>query len=237
VGGTIADPLRVNGERDNKKIRDRVRQLLDTVELPVEFADRYPHELSGGERQRVGIARALAVDPKVIVLDEPTSALDVSVQAKIVELLGRLQRELGLTYILISHDLALVRTLATNIGVMYLGRMMEVAPTSTLFEDPRNPYSICLLTAIPTVEGEVADAGRPRYRVLPGDIPNPAYPPIGCPFQTRCPARQPVCAEDPGLRTMAPGHASRCWFDAPSPVVSRDDLSLVAAQGAMPVES
>jgi oligopeptide/dipeptide ABC transporter ATP-binding protein len=215
IGGTIADPMVVNGLGDRRARSERVRQLLETVELPSEFAHRYPHELSGGERQRVGIARALALDPKLIVLDEPTSSLDVSVQAKIVELLASLQRRLDLTYLLISHDLALVRTLATRIAVMYLGKIMEVAPAATLFEAPRNPYTLCLLTAIPTVEGEIVDPNRPRLRVLPGDIPSPRNPPPGCVFHTRCPARESVCVErEPALRQMTAGHLSRCHFDA-----------------------
>lgn len=214
IGGTIADPMVVNGLGDRKTRAQRVRELLETVELPSEFAHRYPHELSGGERQRVGIARALALSPKLIVLDEPTSSLDVSVQAKIVELLANLQRQLDLTYLLISHDLALVRSLATRIAVMYLGRIMEVAPTATLFAAPRNPYTLCLLTAIPTVEGAILDPNRPRMRVLPGDIPSPRNPPPGCVFHTRCPVRQPVCAErEPALRQITSGHHSRCHFD------------------------
>jgi oligopeptide/dipeptide ABC transporter ATP-binding protein len=151
----------------------------------------------------------------LIVLDEPTSSLDVSVQAKIVELLATLQRQLNLTFLLISHDLALVRSLATRIAVMYVGRIMEVAPAATLFAAPRNPYTLCLLTAVPTIEGEVLDPSRPRMRVLPGDIPSPRNPPPGCVFHTRCPAREAVCAErEPLLRELGPGHYSRCHFDS-----------------------
>ncbi len=215
VGGTIADPMLVNGVGDRSERARRVRRLLETVELPTDFAHRYPHELSGGERQRVGIARALALEPQLMVLDEPTSALDVSVQAKIVELLGDLQRGLGLTFLLISHDLALVRSLATRIGVMYLGRLMELAPTETLFGAPRNPYTFCLLSAVPSVEGDPTDPSRPRMRVLPGDVPSPREPPAGCVFHTRCPAREAVCVERvPELREVAPGHYTRCHFDS-----------------------
>lgn len=238
IGGTISDPMVVNGLGDRDERRARVRQLLETVELPSEFAYRYPHELSGGERQRVGIARALALDPKVIVLDEPTSSLDVSVQAKIVELLANLQHRLDLTYLLISHDLALVRSLASDIAVMYLGRIMEVAPAVALFEAPRNPYTICLLTAIPTVEGEVVDVDRPRMRVLPGDIPSPRDPPPGCVFHTRCPARQSVCIErEPPLRPLASGHYSRCHFDSfnPSRIAQPMELAAVlSTEGSSP---
>ena len=217
IEATIGDPMVVNRIGDRRSRAERVRELLQTVELPTEFAHRYPHELSGGERQRVGIARALALNPKLIVLDEPTSALDVSVQAKIVELVANLQGELDLTYLLISHDLALVRSLATRIAVMYLGRIMELASAPALFKDPRNPYTVCLLTAVPTVEGEVAEQ-RPKLRVLPGDVPSPRNPPPGCVFHTRCPMRQQVCVErEPDLRENAPGHYSRCHFDGVDP--------------------
>ena len=149
VGATIADPLHVNKIGSRRDRSERTLRLLDMVELPREHAHRYPHELSGGERQRVGVARALAMEPRLIVLDEPTSALDVSVQAKIVDLLAQLQRELGLTYLLISHDLALVKNLATRVAVMYLGHVMEAASARALFAEPRHPYTTCLLTAIP----------------------------------------------------------------------------------------
>jgi oligopeptide transport system ATP-binding protein len=221
IEATIADPMLVNRIGDRQSRAQRVRQLLATVELPTEFAHRYPHELSGGERQRVGIARALSLDPKLLVLDEPTSSLDVSVQAKIVELLGGLQKELDLTYMLISHDLALVRSLATRIAVMYLGRIMELTSTRTLFAAPRNPYTVCLLTAIPAVEGDMLDAEHPRMRVLPGDVPSPRDPPPGCVFHTRCPMRQQVCVERaPELREIASGHFSRCHFDVIEPHLS-----------------
>ena len=213
VGGTIADPMAVNGLGSRSERRERVAELLETVELPAEFAHRYPHELSGGERQRVGIARALALSPRLLILDEPTSALDVSVQAKLVELLGDLQRRMDLTYVLISHDLALVRTLSTRVAVMYLGRIMELASTETLFQMPRNPYTMCLMTAIPTIDDEVIDADRSRMRVLPGEIPSPSDPPPGCVFSSRCPARQAICmTEAPPLRELSPGHYSRCHF-------------------------
>ena len=235
IGGTIADPMRVNRAGDRTSRRERVRQLLETVELPPEFAHRYPHELSGGERQRVGVARALALGPRLVILDEPTSSLDVSVQAKIVELLASLQRSMDLTYLLVSHDLALVRTLSTRIAVMYLGRIMELAPTTALFQAPRNPYTMCLLAAIPTVDRGLVDVDRRRMRVLPGEIPNPRNPPSGCVFSTRCPARQTKCAEQaPPLREVAPGHYSRCHFDTFEP---RAVVDLPEAGVALPLRS
>jgi oligopeptide/dipeptide ABC transporter ATP-binding protein len=219
IEASIADPMVVNHIGDRRGRAERVRKLLTTVELPTEFAHRYPHELSGGERQRVGIARALALEPRLLVLDEPTSSLDVSVQAKIVELLAGLQSELNLTYLLVSHDLALVRRLANRIAVLYLGRVMELAPTETLFSAPRNPYTACLLTAIPTVDTATLDAERPRMRVLPGDVASQSgSPAAGCVFQTRCPMRQQICVEQaPELRQLASGDFSRCHFDSVEP--------------------
>jgi len=216
VGAAIEDPMLINRTLARRDRHARVRRLLEMVELPTDFVGRYPHELSGGERQRVGIARALALEPRLIVLDEPTSSLDVSVQAKVADLLAQLQRTLGLTYLLISHDLALVRNLATRVGVMYLGRLMEVAPAAELFDAPHNPYTACLLTAVPTVDMsgvQQASSGK-GLRVLPGDVPSPRNPPSGCVFHTRCPMRQPICAQqEPPLRRVASGWYLRCHFD------------------------
>jgi oligopeptide transport system ATP-binding protein len=220
VGSIVMDPMTVNHVGDRRSRWGRVLELLELVELPRAYAERYPHELSGGERQRVGIARALAIRPRVLVLDEPTSALDVSVQAKIVELLGSIQQQLGLTYLLISHDLALVRNLAERIGVMYFGRLMEEGTSADIFEADRNPYTACLLTAVPDVEG--GDSGdRPRVRVLPGDLPSSRVPLVGCAFQSRCPVRQDECAsESPPFRQLTETHHSRCLFDDPLAAVS-----------------
>jgi len=189
--------------------RERVYSLLEAVGLTREHAFRFPHEFSGGQRQRIGIARALAVEPRFIVADEPISALDVSIQAQIVNLLYRLKEERGLTYLFIAHDLSMVRYLSDRIGVMYLGHLVEVAPSDELYRNPLHPYTRALLSAIPVPDPRVE---RTRERiVLSGEIPSPLHPPSGCPFRTRCPLVQPRCAEEPPpLREVAPGHFVAC---------------------------
>jgi len=227
VGAIVADPMAVHRVGTRHSRRTRTRELLELVELPGSFAERYPHELSGGERQRVALARALALEPRLIVLDEPTSALDVSVQAKIVELLLSVQRQLGLTYLLISHDLALVRNITDRISVMYLGRIFEEASVAQVFDDPRNPYTACLLTAVPDVD-DGSGAVRPGLRVLPGELPSMRQPITGCAFLSRCPVRADVCATDePPLRTIGTGHLSLCHFDS----YVRDPAVAVAERG------
>jgi len=192
--------------------QDRVRELLGTVGLPADSFRRYPHEFSGGQRQRIGIARAIALNPRFIVCDEPVSALDVSVQAQIINLLQDLQREMGLSYMFIAHDLAVVKHISDHVAVMYLGRIVESAPKEELFADPRHPYTLALLSAVP-----VPDPAIRRERIiLRGGVPSPVNPPSGCPFHPRCNVRGEACsASMPDLLETSPGHWVRCHKVAP----------------------
>lgn len=210
VGQIIGEPLRNFETQLGKTEREkRIRELLELVGLDPFFINRYPHELSGGQRQRVGIARALALNPTFIVCDEPIAALDVSIQAQIVKLLGRLQRELGLTYLFISHDLSMIRLISDRIAVMYLGRVVELASRDALYEHPRHPYTQALLSAVPIPDPEL-ERNREQI-VLEGDVPNPVDPPQGCNFNTRCPVAVERCfVEDPELRQIDRGHWCAC---------------------------
>ena len=219
VGEIIAEPLRVHDLASGKQRTARVTELLNLVGLDPAFVVRYPHEFSGGQRQRIGIARALAVEPDLIVCDEPISALDVSIQAQVINLLEHLQAKLGLTYLFIAHDLAVVRHIADRVAVMYLGKIVEVAPAAQLYKDPIHPYTIALLSAVP-----VPDARTERARrriILTGDIPSPANPPSGCRFHTRCWLRErlgnpEICATaDPPMTATADAEAGQsvaCHF-------------------------
>ena len=215
IGQSIAVPLAARGKRSNE-IRARVADLLERVQLPANFASRYPYELSGGQKQRVAIARALAAEPKLIVLDEPTSALDVSVQAKIIELLDELRNTLGLTYIFISHDLSLMRSFASRVGILYLGRLIEVGATERLFGAPAHPYTRSLISAVPVVSDE-EEAAKPLEPLIEGEIPNPANMPPGCAFHPRCSHAMAACRVDrPGAFRLAPDHSANCWLLGPS---------------------
>ncbi|MEK7252062.1 MAG: oligopeptide/dipeptide ABC transporter ATP-binding protein [Actinomycetota bacterium] len=211
VGSIIAEPLREHSVVSRSERQSRVEGLLDVVGLDPMHANRYPHEFSGGQRQRIGIARAIALNPDFIVCDEPIAALDVSIQAQVVNLFKTLQNEMGLTYLFISHDLAMVRHIADRVAVMYLGRFMEFGDVSVVYENPLHPYTVALHSAVP-VPDPIVESGRRRI-ILQGDIPSPANPPPGCPFNTRCPIAQERCTtEEPEWREVESGHWVACHF-------------------------
>jgi peptide/nickel transport system ATP-binding protein len=210
VGAIIGEALTIHKLAPTQKaMEDRVVQLLETVGLQPDHMHRFPHEFPGGQRQRIGIARALAVEPKLIVCDEPVSALDVSIQAQVINLLEDLQEEFGLTYLFIAHDLSVVEHISTRVAVMYLGRVVEIAPSRELYDNPLHPYTEALLSAVP-----IPDPTVKRKRImLQGDVPNPIRPPPGCHFHTRCPIARPDCAQRaPELRQTKPGHWVSCHY-------------------------
>lgn len=206
----IAEPMQVHKLYESKaEMKERVYELLEDVGLNRDHANRYPHEFSGGQRQRIGIARALALDPEFIIADEPISALDVSVQAQVVKLLQRLQKEKGLTYLFIAHDLSMVKYISDRIGVMYLGHMVELTTSEKLYENPLHPYTQALLSAIPIPDPDIEEA-RERI-ILEGELPSPINPPSGCVFRTRCPNAMEICAQKkPVWQEEEPGHFVAC---------------------------
>ncbi|WNS44403.1 dipeptide ABC transporter ATP-binding protein [Paenibacillus sp. MMS20-IR301] len=203
----LEEPLRTHGSASGSELTSRVEQLMEVVGLSPYQAHRFPHEFSGGQRQRIGIARALALNPKFIVCDEPVSALDVSIQAQVLNLMQDLQEQYGLTYMFISHDLSVVKFISDRVAVMYLGRIVELAPTASLFAKPLHPYTQALMSAVP-----VPDPGQKKSRiVLTGDVPNPETPPSGCAFHPRCPYAMDRCkAEAPVLKELESGHQAAC---------------------------
>ncbi len=212
VSDIIGEPLDIHGIASGKERQEIVYNLLNKVGLTKDHASRYPHEFSGGQRQRIGIARSLAVEPDFIICDEPISALDVSIQAQVVNMLEDLQSEMGLTYLFIAHDLSMVKYISDRIGVMYLGKLVEIASSSELYQNPAHPYTQALLSAIPIPDPEITKAN--KRIILEGDVPSPINPPSGCRFRTRCRYAMPICAEvEPPLKDVGGGHMSACHLN------------------------
>ncbi len=212
VGDIVGEAFAIHDLAHGPERERRVAEILQRCGLRPDVVDRYPHEFSGGQRQRIGIARALAVSPKLVVADEPISALDVSIQAQIVNLLLDLQQEFKLTYVFVSHDLKVVEFIADRVAVMYLGRMVEIAPAARIYAEPSHPYTQALLSAVPTID----PAKRRKRVILEGDVPSPMNPPKGCAFHPRCPDAGKRCAEEaPPLVQLGGGHSTACWLAAP----------------------
>jgi len=214
VGSIIAAPLEVHNVARGKEKHDRVQELLQMVGLNPYFVNRYPHEFSGGQRQRIGIARALALNPDLIICDEPISSLDVSIQAQVVNLLEELQDKLGLTYLFIAHDLSMVRHISDRMAVMYLGKIVEVTDRDEIYLNPLHPYTQALMSAVPIPDPDIIET---RQRIiLEGDIPNPSDPPVGCNFNTRCPVAEDICfQEEPAYLEVKSGHCVACHLVKP----------------------
>ncbi|MDP2234505.1 MAG: dipeptide ABC transporter ATP-binding protein [Actinomycetota bacterium] len=217
IGEIVSEPLLIHSIGSGSDRTRKSKDLLDLVGLNPEHINRYPHEFSGGQRQRIGIARALALDPKLIVCDEPVSALDVSIQAQVLNLLDRLQDELNLTYLFIAHDLSVVQHISDEVAVMYLGKIVEVGDWRELYAAPHHPYTQSLLSAVPVPDPDVQHS-RDRI-ILPGDPPSPISPPSGCRFHTRCPIAKDICSRtEPPLLQVSPGHMAACHFAKPCPI-------------------
>jgi oligopeptide transport system ATP-binding protein len=230
VGAIIADPLRIHKMGSREQIKQRVRELLNLVGLSAEHLNRYPHEFSGGQRQRIGVARALALNPKLIIADEPVSALDVSIRAQVINLLDDLQERLNLTYIFIAHDLGVVRHVSDRIAVMYLGKIVEISPAEELYQRPVHPYTEALLSAVPIPDPDLS--ARRQQIVLEGDVPSPIFPPSGCRFHPRCRYATEICSQQEPTLTVhgSPGHLAACHH----PLTAGRDTIVAVPDAAVP---